>query len=106
MLWFAVSLAIELTGNPLEALLSPEQHEALKTVYQKRHVNTHNGGVINVRCVKILPESASQLASARRFRRLNFMRPSPRRSFCLPRFSRHQANYITAHEPRGTMLTR
>lgn len=55
------TLTMERTGKPLEALLSPTQHEALKTVYQKRHVNTHNGGVIDARYVKSLPASAPQL---------------------------------------------
>ena len=54
-------LATERTGKPLEALLSLQQYEALTIVYQKRHVNTHNGGVIDARYVKILPGSAAQL---------------------------------------------
>ena len=55
------ALALERTGKSLEALLSPEQQEALKTVYQKRHANTHNGGVIDARYVKALPVSEPQL---------------------------------------------
>lgn len=55
------TLALERAGKPLDALLSPEQHAVLKTVYQKRHVNTHNGGVIDARYVKTLPASAPQL---------------------------------------------
>jgi len=55
------TLTRERTGKSLEALLTSEQYDALRTVYQKRHVNTHNGGVIDARYVEILPGSSPQL---------------------------------------------
>lgn len=45
-------LAIARTGKTLADLLTAEELEGLRTVFQKRHVNTHIGGLIDERFVR------------------------------------------------------
>lgn len=54
-------IAVARTGKRIAELLAPEEHFALRTVFQKRHVTVHNGGIVDEKYVREFPGSEALL---------------------------------------------